>query len=179
MNEITLKVELAAEDRARIDALISKLDKQADCGLCAKETVTLCAELVRRIAEDEARKTPTTEQPHRDEAQQMLEALMARESTPKTETAPEAPETPQDEPKEPDAKTVDPEPEQPAAPAIDAKALTTSIQPLIIRLTQAGKKDEVRAIVYEYGERVTQIAQDSPEKLPELYERLKALAGEA
>ena len=178
MTDITIKVELSTEDRARVDALLAKLDKLADCQASSQDIAGLCAELVRRINATEPK--PTKAPAHQDEAQQMLEALVARESTPtKQETAPEAPETPQDAPKEETVQTVDPEPEKQAPPADAPKVSLTDVQQLIIRLAQAGKKEEMRTIVHEYGERVTTVAQESPEKLPELYARLKALAGEA
>ena len=178
MTEITLKVELSTEDRARVDALLAKLDKQADCQASSQDIVALCAELVRRINATEQQQ-PTKAPAHQDEAQQMLEALVARESTPKQETTKEAPETPQDAQEEQTVQTVDPEPVKQAPPAEWPPVSLTDVQQLIIRLAQAGKKEEMRTIVHEYGERVTTVAQESPEKLPELYARLKALAGEA
>lgn len=178
MTDITIKVELSTEDRARVDALLAKLDKLADCQASSQDIAGLCAELVRRINATELK--PTKAPAHQDEAQQMLEALVARESTPtEQETAQEAPETPQDAPKEETVQTVDPEPVKQAPQADAPKVSLTDVQQLIIRLAQAGKKEEMRTIVHEYGERVTTVAQESPEKLPELYARLKALAGEA
>lgn len=175
MTEITLKVELSTEDRARVDALLAKLDKLADCQASSQDIAGLCAELVRRL--DAAEPKPTKAPAHQDEAQQMLEALVARESTPtKQETAQEAPETPQDAQEEQTAQTVDPEPEKQAQPADEPKVSLTDIQQLIIRLAQAGKKAEMRTIVHEYGETATKVAENSPEKLPELFKRLKALA---
>ena len=178
MTDITIKVELSTEDRARVDALLAKLDKLADCQASSQDIAGLCAELVRRINATEPK--PTKEPAHQDEAQQMLEALVARESAPtKQETAQEAPETPQDAQEEQTAQTVDPEPEkqaEQAQPADEPKVSLTDIQQLIIRLAQAGKKAEMRTIVHEYGETATKVAQDSPEKLPELFNRLKALA---
>lgn len=179
MTEITIKVELSTEDRARVDALLAKLDKLADCQASSQDIAGLCAELVRRINATEQQQ-PTKAPAHQDEAQQMLEALVARESTPtKQETAQEAPETPQDAHEEQTVQTVDPETEKQAPPAEWPPVSLTDVQQLIIRLAQAGKKEEMRTIVHEYGERVTTVAQESPEKLPELYARLKALAGEA
>lgn len=171
MTEITLKVELSAEDRARADALLAKLDKLADCQVSSQDIAGLCAELVRRL--DAAEPKPTKAPAHQDEAQQMLEALVARESTPtKQETAQEAPETPQEEQT---VQTVDPEPEKQAQQADEPKVSLTDIQQLIIRLAQAGKKAEMRTIVHEYGETATKVAENSPEKLPELFKRLTAL----
>ena len=174
MTDITIKVELSTEDRARVDALLAKFDKFADCVASSQDIAALAAELVRRLDATESK--PTKAPAHHDEAQQMLEALVARESTlTKQETAQEAPETPQDAQEEQTVQTVDPEPEKQAEQADEPKVSLTDIQQLIIRLAQTGKKAEMRLIVHEYGETATKVAENSPEKLPELFKRLSAL----
>ena len=68
-----------------------------------------------------------------------------------------------------------PEPEKPAEAENAAPAVTVGdIRSKVLTLTGAGKKDEVRAIVKEYAEKVGDIPAD---KCAEVLEKLNALEG--
>ena len=131
MNNII--IELCAEDRARIDAVITALEKL--------QTPTK-AKAPKVEANEE---TPTT-------------------TTPEAEAPAEYPigETPFDMPGEnaPD----------PVTPVIDR----ADVQRLVVELSAAGKKAEVKEIVMAYADRVSAIPED---KLAEVFEKLNTLGG--
>lgn len=85
-----------------------------------------------------------------------------------TEMAPVAPYEAADAAPEVAAVTTPPEPEKPAAP----KYKMTDVQQLVVSLSAAGKKDQVREIVKAYAERVTLIPED---KFGEVMDKLHAL----
>ena len=189
MNDFTITVTLSPEDRQRFDGILQKLDTlltkigtPSPCESCVRDLGNTFEAALERISTP----APTNTQTHTDEAQQMLEALVARENN--APTAQEPTETPQEATNEQTEQTVAPEAEEQTEQAVAsvAEAKTeeppvklTDIQQKIIELAQKGKKAEMRAIVHEYGETATQVAKDSPEKLPELYSRLCKLDKEA
>ena len=124
MNTIT--IELCAEDRARLDAILEALKHTYDAN------------------------TEATEPPQ------------------KAEEAPSQPVTPPQEEK----------PEETApAPSGSKPEQTVSradVQRLVVDLSAAGKKAEVKDIVMAYADRVSAIPED---KLAEVYEKLNALEG--
>lgn len=90
----------------------------------------------------------------------------------------DAPEAPQ-EPTEEEPTNTQPEPEKPteAKPENESPAPEVTVEDIrskVLQLTGAGKKDEVRAIVKEYAEKVGDIPAD---KRAEVLERLTALEG--
>lgn len=182
MNDFTITVTLSPEDRQRFDGILQKLDtlltkigQPNPCTACVRDLGNTFEAALERICTP----APTNTQTQPDEAQQMLEALVARES--EAPTAQEPTETPQDASNEQTVQTVAPEVETQTEQAVAsvAEATTeeepvklTDIQQKIIELAQKGKKAEMRAIVHEYGETATKVAKDNPEKLPEMYRRL-------
>lgn len=89
-----------------------------------------------------------------------------------------APEAPQ-EPTEEEPTNTQPEPEKPteAKPENESPAPEVTVEDIrskVLQLTGAGKKDEVRAIVKEYAEKVGDIPAD---KRAEVLEKLTALEG--
>lgn len=196
MNDFTITVTLSPEDRQRADSILQKLDELLakvgqpnPCTACVRDLGNTFEAALERICtpaptfeatlERTCTPAPTTTPTHTDEAQQMLEALVARES--KAPTAQEPTETPQEATNEQTEQTVAPEAEEQTEQAVAsvAEAKTeeppvklTDIQQKIIELAQKGKKAEMRTIIHEYGETATKVAKDNPEKLPEMYRRL-------
>lgn len=189
MNDFTITVTLSPEDRKRADSILQKLDELLakvgqpnPCTACVRDLGNTFEAALERICTP----APTTTPTHTDEAQQMLEALVARES--KAPTAQEPTEAPQEATNEQTEQTVAPEAEEQTEQAVAsvAEAKTeeppvklTDIQQKIIELAQKGKKAEMRTIIHEYGETATKVAKDNPEKLPEMYRRLCELDKEA
>ena len=162
MNNITVNVELCAEDRARLDKIISLLETrsaQAQVDLEAKYGKQDESKVSEFIAKTLAEDTVTQ---------------MAREALEGSKTA-------QDEPKVPDHPTLDPFPEvstvteeeEPtkAEPTISA----TDLQQLVIALCRAGKKDKVREVISTYG--VATVAAVPEGKRTEVFRKLKMLEG--
>ena len=92
-----------------------------------------------------------------------------------TEMAPVAPYEAADAAPEVAAVTTPPEPEKPveaAQEAVAPKYKMTDVQQLVVSLSAAGKKDQVREIVKAYAERVTLIPED---KFGEVMDKLNAL----
>lgn len=90
-------------------------------------------------------------------------------------SAPEAPQAPAEE----EPTNTQPEPEKPteAKPENESTAPEVTVEDIrskVLQLTGAGKKDEVRAIVKEYAEKVGDIPAD---KRAEVLKRLTALEG--
>lgn len=95
------------------------------------------------------------------------------------EVAPVAPYEAADAAPEVAAVTAPAEPETPVevAEAPTAPKYTmTDVQQLVVSLSAAGKKDQVREIVKAYAERVTRIPED---KFGEVMDKLNALGAEA
>ena len=131
MNTIT--IELCAEDRARIDAVIAALEK------------------LPNQAKAKAPKAKAKEEPQ-------------------ATTTPEA-EAPADYPLDPPPFDV---PEQDAPEQDAPKVDRADVQRLVVELSAAGKKAEVKEIVTAYADRVSAIPED---KLSEVFEKLNKLGG--
>ena len=164
MNTIT--IELCAEDRARLDAILEAL-KAKNCDKCVASALEF------KKAVQESPKEPqeaTKDEAIQDINRKLKDALENTEAPAPTTTAPAdvAPwEAPSDNPF-PDPVKAEPEP----APAPDVKL--SDIQGLVVKLATTGKKAEARDIVKAYAERVTEIP---PEKYGEVFVKLKALEG--
>ncbi len=126
MNKINITIELCAEDRARLDAILAALTHTHD-------TATEAAERPQETAEE-------TTQPLTPPQEKKPE---------KTAPAPS-----------------DSEPEQTVSRA--------DVQRLVVDLSAAGKKAEVKEIVMAYADRVSAITED---KLAEVYAKLSELGG--
>lgn len=139
MNNITMTVELCAEDRARLDKILEALASSRNCQACV-DTITkyVAAEVGQHI-------------------KQPAEAHPVADPFPEPAPAPEAP--------------VEPEPVKAEAPAVTS----ADVQRLVVQLSAAGKKDQVREIVNSYAPRVSAIPED---KLVEAWDRLAELGSQ-
>lgn len=150
MNKIT--IELCAEDRARIDAVIAALENRPNCEGCVKAAF---------------------EMTERAQAKAKTTKVEANEDTPTTTTTEaEAPaETPAEYPiDEPPFDIPEPDAPEPDAPKVDR----ADVQRMVVELSAAGKKSEVKEIVMAYAERVSAIPED---KLAEVFAKLNTLEG--
>lgn len=153
MNNINITTEMCAEDRARIDRLIAALESLVND--MEPPVVALAG-------------TPfQTEQPAEivldilKEGTGVARGTIAEEEllTPaEPETAPEEVGEPADEPEEKEV------PEHTKA----------ELQQKVISIVTAGKKDEVKAIIEQYAERVSAIPD---EKINEVWDKLTKLEG--
>lgn len=145
MNEIKITTELCAEDRARIDRLTAAMERMAD----DMEPPVIA------LAGTPFEKEPKVTEPEKVETPEpVIEETPAAEP----ESVPEEVGAPDDEP---DVKEV---PEHTKA----------ELQQKVISLVTAGKKDEVKAIIEQYAERVSAIPD---EKINEVWDKLTALEG--
>lgn len=147
MNTIT--IELCAEDRARLDAILAALSARPNCERCANTVAKYVAAEVGQTAEH-----PVVDPfPAPDTAEKSNDAP--------TEAEPETVNTPEPE------KPAEAE-EQPEAPAVTH----ADIQRKVVTLSAAGKKDQVREIVTKYAKKVSDLPED---KLAEVWAKLTAL----
>jgi hypothetical protein len=150
MNTIT--IELCAEDRARLDAILAALQQGPDCDKCVKGVVTYVDHMMGQgAAEEEKPAEATTEAPAEAPADEPAEA----------DTIPAEEETPVEVKSEP-------------AEAVDFDKVRAEVQSLVVRLSASGKKDQARKIVQAYASRVSAIPED---KLIEAKGKLTALEG--
>ena len=126
MNTIT--IELCAEDRARLDAILDALNNGRSCEKCVDSVAQYAAAVATSAAQTNEEEEP------------------AKVETPAAEN------------------------EQESAPEVKRE----DVQSLVVTLSAANKKAEVRAIVKEYADRVSAIPED---KLSEVWAKLKALEG--
>lgn len=165
MNEVKLTVELCAEDRARLDNLLSLLT-----------TSVAQQQLVVEAMFDK-----------QDEAK-TKDFLSKAFNLAKETLNEEAPKIAQDAPKATDHPTLDPFPETPTAkaeaneepvkeePVKEEKPAVTMdmLRSKAITLAAAGKKDQVRDVVHPYAPKVTELPED---KWGKVYAKLCALEG--
>lgn len=141
MNNITVKVELCDEDRARLDKILEALTSK-NCQDCVTSVTKYVAAEVGQAAEHPV-----------------------ADPFPEPEPAPE----PAPEPEAP----AEPEPIEAPEPGTEAPTVSQSdVQKLVVELSAAGMKEQVREIVTEYAARVSLIPED---KLAEAWARLTAL----
>ena len=150
MNNIT--IELCAEDRARLDKLISMME-------------TLATQMQFRIERD-------YDKPNKD-LDDMLKKVINTEPPKTAQDAPKAEDHPTLDPF-PETPTTAEAPS--VAPVEEAKPAVTMemLRSKAITLAAAGKKDQVRAVVHPYAAKVTDVPAD---KWGEVYEKLTALEG--
>lgn len=147
-----ITIELCAEDRARIDRLIAAVEKrtvQVESALEQKYNI----------------KTEPTEDPVTkaladtlSRAQESQNKATGEQETPAPTTTPQTEETPTVEAVEP----------QPTARKVDRAELRAKV----VELSAKGLKEQVKAVVREYGQTVPTIPED---KIAECYEKLEAL----
>lgn len=156
----TITIELCAEDRARLDAILKALVHQHDCNSCTQmmlEHIQKIEKSINTATEDAERPQKATEAP----AQPVTPPQAEKPVQPAPAEYPIG-ETPFDAP-EPN----EPEPE---APKVDR----ADVQRLVVDLSAAGKKAEVKEVVMAYADRVSAIPED---KLSEVFEKLNKLGG--
>ena len=133
-----------------------------------KITIELCAEdraRLDRIAELLEAQTAGTVKPASSEP----------EKAPAAPKKVEAPASAQPKTEKPTAATQPAQEDIPELTDDDAPAVElTDLQQIIIKLANAGKQAELRKVIFEYAERVTQIPED---KYSEVYAKLKKLEG--
>lgn len=130
MNTIT--IELCAEDRARLDAILKALTHTHDCNSCVEQVIRTIDPLMQSsIADTEAAEQP--QEPAKEPAQPV--------------TPPEV---------EQPAETTTETPESEQTPTVDR----SEVQRKVVELSAAGKKAEVKEIVMAYADRVSTIPED-------------------
>lgn len=149
MNTIT--IELCAEDRARLDKIIEALEySKPRCDTC----LSLIHDISKGTGAPEAA-PEATDEPN----PKQTPAKVEKPAEVKPENAEASPVTIPDDP----------------TPDEDIPVVTSAdIQKKVIALASAGKKEEVKAIVNAYAEKVSLIPAD---KYAEVYAKLEALEG--
>lgn len=143
----TITIELCAEDRTRLDKILEALTSR-NCQDCANSVAKYVAAEVSHAAEEHPVVDPF----------------------PAPAPEPEAPTTP-----EPVEAPTTPEPvEEPEAEEAAPTVSQSDVQKLVVELSAAGKKDQVREIVTKYAARVSAIPED---KLAEVWNKLNELEG--
>lgn len=148
-NHIT--IELCAEDRARLDSIIEKLNALAPV---KTELDHPQDDIQKKLAEVVASVSTETVENATDEAE--------------TPTTTENPTEPINEAQEEPAEAM--QAEEPKKPTVTMAMLTNKA----ITLSAAGLKDKVRDVVHQYAKTVTSLPAD---KWDEVYEKLNALEG--
>ena len=150
-------IELCAEDRARLDKLQTTLDA------LAKGNYTIVTDNIRNVDEALLRGSiGNAGHPGDMGPVGVAGAAAPAESDPEQMSIPEV-----IEPETPPASEAAPEPEE-------VKVSVVDVQRLVVSLSQAGKKTEVRDIVKAYADKVSTIPED---KLAEVWKKLSALGG--
>lgn len=127
MNTIT--IELCAEDRARLDAILKALENRPNCEGCVSSAIEMSKA-----------------------AQAEIDAAKAEAKASTLTNNPPEPEKPEETPAEHplDAAPID-------VPEVDAGELRAEVQRKVVTLCAAGKKAEVKAIVTAYADKVSDI----------------------
>lgn len=202
MNSITVTVNLSAEDRARLDKIIEALTPQdlepvKYTGALQVEPQTATASGMTMGEQIKARREElgltqrdlaglvgysnhsTVARVEADEVNlphsKIVEFAKALQVTPGFLTGWDAPPAATEQP-EPAAEP-QPEPDAEPIPGLEEPApqhTRAELQHLVVTLTSAGKKAEVRAIVLAVAPKVSDIPED---KIDEVFEQLKALEG--
>lgn len=146
MNEIKVTTELCAEDRARLDKLTAALEQLAPITVQTDETVQTF--VTEGIGIGKITKTKD----HGDFVEIIPEGTDLNDLTA--------------------AGTYEKEtgPEEPAAP----QHTKAELQPKVVSLVSAGKKEEVKEIIKQYAAKVSYIPED---KVDEVWAKLEQLEG--
>lgn len=154
MNEIKVTTELCAEDRARLDKLTAALEQLAPVTVQTDETVLKA--MTDSAVIDFGKMAETKD--HGDFVEIIPEGTdlndLTAAGTYKMETDPEA----------------QPLPETPAAP----QHTKAELQPKVVSLVSAGKKEEVKEIIKQYAAKVSDIPEN---KVDEVWAKLEQLEG--
>lgn len=135
MNTIT--IELCAEDRARLDAILAALEKGPHCDKCVKDVAAA-------LTMPQAPKNEPKNEPQSEEKKEVKENT----ESPAFVTAEDAPPWEEDVPK--------------AAP----KHTKADLQQKVVKMVSAGAdKAKVRGIINEYAERVSLVPEDKVDEV--------------
>lgn len=164
-NSIT--IELCVEDRARIDRLITALERR-NCDSCGATAL----QYGKHIAEEAGRAKPA----QTDDVQQALAETLekaekaSKPQSPKNavqeEEAPTLTTTPSEEEK--------PEGEKPTPTDTAKKVSRTDVRAKFVELSGKGKKEEAKAIIQAYASKIPDLPED---KLEEILGKLNKLEG--
>lgn len=162
-----ITIEFCAEDRARIDKLTAALEKRS-CDGCVSSALAWA----EQIARGQVSTTPKAEEP--DEVQKALAETLA-----KAEATVEAPKNAPEEAKASTPTVTPPEEEkptdeEPTPPPTEEKVGRADLRAKVIELSAKGLKEQVKAIVREYAQTVTDVPED---RVSECYMRLANLEG--
>lgn len=165
MNELKVTVELCAEDRARLDKIIEKLDligERPNCSACANGV----AEYMDRAAEADPVKKAITDVLAKVQPKPVEEAPKNAQEATEASAPPSTPKTEEVTTAETDAPRA-----EPAEPTVTASEL----QALVIALCREKKQAEIKAVIGEYGAQT--VAKVPEDKYAEVYAKLKKLEG--
>lgn len=157
----TITIELCSEDRARLDRLAEALERRA-CDKCVATAM-------------EFAKLKVAPKPETDPVQQALAETLAKA----TDTV-EAPKNAPEEAETSTLTTTPPEEEKPTAeepttpPSEEKPVGRAELRAKVIELSAKGLKEQVKEIVREYAQTVTDIPED---RVSECYMRLANLEG--
>lgn len=189
MNNITLTVELCAEDRARLDKISERLEaqitlteyliangcgqpKQADPLADVKEALAKAVEEAKPALD----KIAETAQQAQEAAKNAQDALDA--STPTEKNTPESTEDAPAQPTEATEASIQAETEEnPIQESASPSVTLEQLRQKVLRLASAdngAKKVQVRDVVRSYAPTVSDLPAD---KWDEVYAKLKALEG--
>lgn len=154
MNNINITTELCAEDRARIDRLTAALEGLT-AGIGSVGTPYMLDEDLAHAPNYVNNRCP---------GGGPVEAAETDTEAPKAKT----PAAPESVPAEVGAPTDDPDVKE------VPKHTKAELQQKVISIVTAGKKDEVKAIIEQYAERVSAIPD---EKINEVWDKLTKLEG--
>lgn len=157
----TITIELCAEDRARLDRLAEALERKT-CDKCVATAM-------------EFAKLRMEPKPETDPVQQALAETLAKAEepveAPKNATEEAESSTPSTTPTEEEKATAE-EPTTP--PIVEMPVGRAELRAKVIELSAKGLKEQVKEIVREYAQTVTDIPED---RVSECYMRLANLEG--
>ena len=175
----TIKIELCEEDRARLDKIIERLGNighHPDCSKCVKDVAGLMDKACEII---DKQPKPVSVSQNEDELKKMLEKAIGLKSEVKAEYEkeidPEALRNAQ-EATENSAPVITPKTEKkPEAKESAPKVSLAELKAKVIKLMAVpDKREKVKAIVFQYAKKVTEVPED---KWAECYQQLTALEG--
>lgn len=155
----TITIELCSEDRARLDRLAEALERKT-CDKCVATAM-------------EFAKLRIEPKPETDPIQEKLAETLAK--------AEEGTDAPKNAPEQAEPSALTPTPhaeetptqEEPATPPTEKKPVErTELRAKVIELSAKGLKEQVKEIVREYAQTVTDIPED---RVTECYTRLAKL----
>lgn len=148
MNILNVTVELCAEDRARLDAILETLGKGPNCDKCVKDVAAALS--APQVPKNEPKNEPQSDEKPNTKENTKSPAFVEAETAPPWE---------EDVPKTADKP----------------KHTQADLQQKVVNMVASGAdKAKVRGIINEYAERVSLVPED---KLDEVMARLEALEG--